>query len=139
MLLTAHVSNDDCPVVANAHLRPVAFADSYPLGEAECRGEPVDGLAHVGVHEDGDDGGRWDRPIGLHAYFYDRLYTTVNAPPHDDRGTGSPLCLRSGSGNRVVAVPASAGCPRKPGSAGAAAWPRSPITKRGSEVVPTVG
>ena len=46
--LACHVRNDHGPVRADAQLRPMAFADSCSLDEAEGHSEPVHRRPHVG-------------------------------------------------------------------------------------------
>jgi hypothetical protein len=52
--LVADVADDD-RAVAEAELRAVVFADTYPLDKAERLAEPRDCLSHVWIDEDGDD------------------------------------------------------------------------------------
>src|SRR5262249_18689270 len=54
------------PVLADAHLRPVALADPGPFGEAKRRAQPCHRLPYVRVDEHGDDRGRRDGPVRLH-------------------------------------------------------------------------
>src|SRR5262249_37010733 len=65
--LSTDVGNDHGPV-ADPQLRTVVLADSYALGKPERPPEPVDCLAHIGVDEDGDDGGLRNGAVVLHAW-----------------------------------------------------------------------
>jgi hypothetical protein len=64
--VVAYVAHDQ-PTVAEAELRAVVLADPDALDEAERRLQPLDGLAHVRVHEHRDHRGRRDRAVALHA------------------------------------------------------------------------
>jgi hypothetical protein len=54
-----YVANDHRSL-AEAELRAVVLADPYALHKPERRAQPVDGLAHVRVDEDRNDGGCGD-------------------------------------------------------------------------------
>ena len=57
---------DDDVAVAGAELGAVILADLQSLGETEGLAEPGDRLAHIGIDQDGDDGGCRDRAVRLH-------------------------------------------------------------------------
>jgi len=52
--IVAHLGEDD-RARADAELRTVVLADEDTLDKPEGRAQPVDGLAHIRVHEDRDD------------------------------------------------------------------------------------
>jgi hypothetical protein len=60
--LVAHVADDHGPLT-EAELSAVILTDPDTLEKPEGCAEPIDGLAHVGVDEDGNDGGLGDRAI----------------------------------------------------------------------------
>jgi hypothetical protein len=62
--LSAYISHDDC-AVTECELRPMVFANPYALDESERFGQPVDGLSHVRVDEDGNHTSMWDGAVGL--------------------------------------------------------------------------
>jgi hypothetical protein len=66
LLLTTDVGDDHPTVVAHLHLGAVILSDTDPLGEVERRGEPGDGLSHVGIHQYGNHGGVWNRTVAEH-------------------------------------------------------------------------
>ena len=66
LLVAADVGDDDRATLADAHLSPMAVADSDPLLEAKCLREPGHRRPHMGVDEDGDHRGRRDGTVLLH-------------------------------------------------------------------------
>lgn len=65
-LLAADVRDDEGTVRANPQLSPVSLADADPLLEAECRCQPGNRGADIGVDKHWCHGGRWRRAIGEH-------------------------------------------------------------------------
>jgi hypothetical protein len=63
--LVADVGDNDS-AVAELELGAVVLSDLQALLEAERLAEPFDGLADVGVREDGNNSGGWNRAVGLH-------------------------------------------------------------------------
>ena len=102
-----HVRDDD-RAIAHLHLRAVALADADALGESECGGEPGDGLAHVRVDQDGDDGALRDRPVRLHGP------SSLDRSHGGHRGTATRRLLeRAGHASGAFTIPARA--PARPG------------------------
>src|SRR6266516_8014504 len=100
LLLTADVSHDHRPVLADAHLRPVTLADPGPLREAKRPAQPRHRLPYVRVDEHGDDRGRRNGPVGLHLSLHSSPRGEVLAdlpwrPKSLATRPGSQSCARS--------------------------------------------
>lgn len=78
--LATELRDDHCSVGTDAHLGTVSLAYPRALDEAERRAQPRHCLSHIRVGEDGHDGGRRDRPIGLHAPDPARPHPSTGGP-----------------------------------------------------------
>ena len=59
-------SNDQCPICADTHLRPVSLAYPRALSEAERCTQPRHCSPHIRIGQNGDDGSWRDRSVELH-------------------------------------------------------------------------
>ena len=115
----AHVAHDQCPV-AEGELRAVTLADLHALDKPEGRPEPLDGLAHIGVDQHGDDRGHGMERLSFtpHSRISHRDCARCRPP-----SSTTTRCERSSPPSQPCCRALSSG--RRPAATTRSVWPSS--------------